>query len=79
MAGHHFQGRGHSHGHQHFHSRALHLELEQPNQLDTRAAIVNAASEGVDVVVSQVMARENNLDEKPVGGSNALTIALSVW
>ncbi|KAI6092806.1 hypothetical protein F4821DRAFT_223335 [Hypoxylon rubiginosum] len=78
MAGHHFQGRGHSHGHQHFHSRALHLELEQPNQLDTRAAIVNAASEGVDVVVSQVMARENNLDEKPVGGSNALTIALSV-
>ncbi|KAI1760890.1 hypothetical protein GGR53DRAFT_522787 [Hypoxylon sp. FL1150] len=78
MAGHHFQSRGHGHGHQHFHSRALHLHRDQPNQLDTRAAIANVASEGVDAVASKIMARENDLNEKPVGGSNGLTIALSI-
>ncbi|KAI1781044.1 hypothetical protein F4818DRAFT_397596 [Hypoxylon cercidicola] len=78
MAGHHILGRGHSHGHQHLHSRALHLELDQPSQLETRGAIGNAASEGVNNVVAQIVARENNLNEKPVGGSNNLAIILGV-
>lgn len=77
MAGHHFQGLGHSHGHQHFHSRAMHLELDQPGQLETRGPIVNAASESVHAA-AQIMARVNDLNEKPVS-ANTVAIALGVW
>ncbi|KAI4870711.1 hypothetical protein F4820DRAFT_403100 [Hypoxylon rubiginosum] len=76
MAGHHFQGLGHSHGHQHFHSRAMHLELDQPGQLETRGPIVNAASESVHAA-AQIMARVNDLNEKPVS-ANTVAIALGV-
>ncbi|XXG97146.1 protein transport protein bet1 [Hypoxylon texense] len=56
----------------------MHLELEQAAQLETRGPIANAASEGVNAVVAQIMARENDLNEKPVS-ANTVAIALGVW
>ncbi|KAI0181450.1 hypothetical protein GGR52DRAFT_38762 [Hypoxylon sp. FL1284] len=76
MAGRHFHARGHGHGHQHFHSRALHLDLSQPSELETRGAD-NAGLKGLDAR-SEILPRLNDLSEKPVGGSNTLAIALGV-
>lgn len=78
MAGHHFQGRGHSHGHHHFHSRALHVELDQPDQLEATGATGNSATDGINAI-PHIVARENNLNEKPVGSSTKLPIILGVW
>lgn len=75
MMGHHFQGRGHHH----FHSRALHLETEQPVQMEAEGVIEGSGAEVVERAISGIMARENNLDEKPVGGSTTLPITLGVW
>ncbi|KAI1376118.1 hypothetical protein F4677DRAFT_420333 [Hypoxylon crocopeplum] len=77
MSERHIQGRGHSHGHQHFHSRALHLEIEQPGQLETRGPMGDSGAQGISAI-PQIVARENNLDEKPVGGSTTLPIVLGV-
>ncbi|KAI1403741.1 hypothetical protein F4819DRAFT_201026 [Hypoxylon fuscum] len=77
MAGHHFQGRGHSHGHHHFHSRALHVELDQPDQLEATGATGNSATDGINAI-PHIVARENNLNEKPVGSSTKLPIILGV-
>ncbi|KAI2632019.1 hypothetical protein GGR54DRAFT_13872 [Hypoxylon sp. NC1633] len=77
MKGRHFQGRGHSHAHQHFHSRALHLDTEQSGQLETREPMGAAVSEGINPI-SQIVARENDLTEKPVGNTTTLPITLSV-
>ncbi|KAI2634314.1 hypothetical protein GGS26DRAFT_44239 [Hypomontagnella submonticulosa] len=74
MMGHHFQGRGHHH----FHSRALHLETEQPVQMEAEGVIEGSGAEVVERAISGIMARENNLDEKPVGGSTTLPITLGV-
>ncbi|KAI1388848.1 uncharacterized protein F4822DRAFT_260169 [Hypoxylon trugodes] len=77
MAGRHFHGHGHSHAHQHFHSKPNHLEIEQPDQLKAREAMGNLGSEGVNAA-TRLIARENNLDEKPVGSSTTVPIVLGV-
>ncbi|OTA83594.1 hypothetical protein M434DRAFT_400647 [Hypoxylon sp. CO27-5] len=77
MTGRHFQARGHSHSHRHFHSRALHVEVEQPGQLETRAEFVGTGSQVADAI-SRIVPRENIYDEKPVGGQTTLPIVLGV-
>lgn len=78
MAGHFIHGRGHGHGHHHFHIRGLPLEAEQPSQLETGQGISNSLLTGTNTI-AQIVPRENNLDEKPVGGSMTLPIILGVW
>lgn len=72
------RGHGHGHGHNHFHSRALHIETEQPVQLETREAMAENGNLWADTI-SRIVPRENNLDEKPVGGTTTLPIILGVW
>ncbi|KAI1093451.1 hypothetical protein F5B19DRAFT_491532 [Rostrohypoxylon terebratum] len=80
MTGRHFhqaRGNGHGHGHNHFHSRALHIEMEQPVQLETREAMAENGRLWADTI-SRIVPRENNLDEKPVGGTTTPAIVLGV-
>ncbi|KAI1460773.1 hypothetical protein F4805DRAFT_342284 [Annulohypoxylon moriforme] len=78
MTGRHFhQARGHGHGHHHFHSRALHIETEQPVQMEMREAMADRGSVWADTI-SRIVPRENNLDEKPVGGTTTIPIILGV-
>ncbi|KAI8965004.1 hypothetical protein F5Y11DRAFT_48598 [Daldinia sp. FL1419] len=70
MAGHFIHSRGHGHGHHHFHIRGLNLEPEQPTQLETEHGASNSILTGTNTI-SQIVPRENNLDEKPVSGSTA--------
>ncbi|KAI0882410.1 uncharacterized protein GGS22DRAFT_43616 [Annulohypoxylon maeteangense] len=80
MTGRHFhqaRGHGHGHGHHHFHSRELHIETEQPVQLETREAMAEHGSVWADTI-SRIVPRENNLDEKPVGSTTTLPIILGV-
>ncbi|OTB04364.1 hypothetical protein M426DRAFT_320961 [Hypoxylon sp. CI-4A] len=74
---HHHQARGYGHGHQHFHSRVVHLDMEQPSHLEARGVATDVASEGV-TSIPQIVARENNLDEKPVGSTMTIPIVLGV-
>ncbi|KAI1418227.1 hypothetical protein F5Y13DRAFT_37566 [Hypoxylon sp. FL1857] len=77
MPGHHFQARGHGHSHHHFHSRALHVEVEQPGQLETRGELPGPGSQVADAI-GRIVPRENIYDEKPVGGQTTLPIVLGV-
>ncbi|KAI0853724.1 hypothetical protein F5Y00DRAFT_58777 [Daldinia vernicosa] len=77
MTGHFIRGRGHGHGHHHFHIRGLPSEAEQPSQLETGQGIGNSVLTGTNTI-AQIVPRENNLDEKPVGGSMTLPIILGI-
>ncbi|KAI1269485.1 hypothetical protein F5Y18DRAFT_100131 [Xylariaceae sp. FL1019] len=69
----------HSHGlgHQHLHTGILPRELEETNTPEPPVLVV---PEAIDLrsIGGQLVPRANNLDEKPSGTSNALTIALSI-
>ncbi|KAI0837331.1 hypothetical protein F5Y06DRAFT_86885 [Hypoxylon sp. FL0890] len=79
MTGRHFQARGHGHGHSHhhFHSRALHVEAEQPGQLETNGELPGTGSQ-VAGAIGRIVPRDNIYDEKPVGGQTTLPIVLGV-
>ncbi|KAI1473975.1 hypothetical protein F4774DRAFT_357695 [Daldinia eschscholtzii] len=79
MAGHfiHGRGHGHGHGHHHFHIRGLHLDAEQPGPSETGHEIGSSILTGTNTI-AQLTPRENNLDEKPVGGSMNIPIILGV-
>ncbi|KAI1136656.1 hypothetical protein F5Y05DRAFT_405217 [Hypoxylon sp. FL0543] len=77
MTAHHFHARGHGHSHHHLHSRALHVEVEQPGQLETRGELPGTGSQVADAI-GRISARENIYDEKPVGGQTTLPIVLGV-
>ncbi|KAI0596039.1 hypothetical protein F4775DRAFT_327501 [Biscogniauxia sp. FL1348] len=72
----HARGHGHDHHHHHLRSRTLHLEIEGTDQLEARVADMSG-SEARDAL-NRLMARTNNLDEKPVGNSMTVPIALGV-
>ncbi|KAI0161396.1 hypothetical protein GGR57DRAFT_356104 [Xylariaceae sp. FL1272] len=68
---------GQSHGHHHLHARILPRELEETNAPEPPILLV---PEPIDLrsIGGQLVPRTNDLDEKPSGTSNALTIALSI-
>ncbi|KAI1083824.1 hypothetical protein F5B20DRAFT_351354 [Whalleya microplaca] len=67
------QFQPHGHGHHHFHSRASHADIGQAGQSDVRGP----PFEG-DGALKGLMARANNLDEKPVGSTMTIPIVLGV-
>ncbi|KAI1112767.1 hypothetical protein F5Y14DRAFT_249524 [Nemania sp. NC0429] len=71
----HAHGNGHGHGH-HLHSRHAPLNLEETDALEGLNLATPELLQPRDD--TQIVARANNLDEKPSGDSNTTTIVISV-
>ncbi|KAI0013295.1 hypothetical protein F4779DRAFT_564904 [Xylariaceae sp. FL0662B] len=71
----HFQAHGH--GHHHFHSRASHIDIGEAGQLDAGGSAGSGPLEG-DGAPARLVARVNDMDEKPVGSTMTVPIVLGV-
>lgn len=72
----HAHGHGHGHSH-HLHSRHAPLNSEETDALEGLNLATPELLQPRDDVM-QIVARANNLDEKPSGDSSTTTIVISV-
>lgn len=78
MTGRYLHVRGHGHGHHPLHSRDLPSDAEGHNPLEA-SGVIGDHGTGDANAIGRITARENNLDEKPVGSTMTIPIILGIW